>query len=158
EARGALELDESDVQRRPKTLWGRVERRVRHDLADARHRRRCHARRMVRAVRRRRRDDQTTPRAARGRDSLGHCIEASAIGLRRGGADRGAEWLRNSGRLIESPESLRTSARSAACAERLRNSVRLIESPESLRASARSAACAEWLRNSARLIESRESL
>src|SRR5215510_6125104 len=89
EARAALKLDQGDVEWRAESLGRRVERRVRHDLADAGHRRRCHARRMVRTVRRRRRDDQATPRAARGRDAFDHCIGASASGLSRGWPGRG---------------------------------------------------------------------
>src|SRR6266850_1564268 len=42
EAGAALELDERDVERRAKALGGRVERRVRHDLPHAGHRRRRH--------------------------------------------------------------------------------------------------------------------
>src|SRR5712692_4821688 len=126
EASAALELDERDVERRAKALGGRVQRRVRHDLSHAGHRGRRHPRRMVRAVRGRRRDDEATTRAARRRDALDHCIEESASSLSRGWPGLGAGWLRTFSRLIVGAEWRRNSSRLIEGAGWLRSSSRFI--------------------------------
>src|SRR3989441_1136240 len=134
EAGAPLKLDEGDVKWRAKTLGSGMQGRVRHDLADPGHRRGDHSRRMMWAVSRRRRDDEATPRAARGRDAFDHCIGAWKKGLNRGWAGLGAGWVRSASRLIVGVGWVRSAARLVECAGWPRPASRLME-------------CAGWLRS-----------